>query len=132
MVRFASAALAIVATCLTGCSVGERPDATDVVGANGKFVFTLEQPDPLLEGPVDLGVRVARVEDGQPVEGASVMVRVTMPSMGHTVDPLPTEIAGGGYTVEDVVLDMPGAWVVRVRAEDGSDVDEVELPLDVP
>lgn len=130
MVRYLLVALA--ASCIGACSVAEGADTTDVVGANGKFAFTLERPAPLVEGRVDLGVRISRVEDGRPVEGAVVGVRVTMPSMGHTIDPVPMEIEGGAYAMDDVLLDMPGAWVVRVRVEDGEDVDEAELPLDVP
>lgn len=110
---------------------GIDPDA-DVVGANARFSFTLVEPEALREGRVDFTVSVSDLTDGGPVEGAEMSVRLTMPAMGHTSDPLATEIAPGRYRVPDALLDMPGSWVLRVRVEDDGLVDEAELPIQVP
>lgn len=125
---------ATLALLLAACTApGEGVDIpSTVTGANGRFAFTLEGPESLQEGSVDLTVRVARIDGGQPVDGADVAVRVTMPAMGHTSDPEAVETASGAYAVDGVLLDMPGAWVVRVRVDDAGDIDEAELPLDVP
>lgn len=115
-----------------GCAVETQREPSVVEGAHGNFTFTLVDPIDVGEGRVDFVVQVEDVATGLPVVAGEVSARLTMPAMGHTSDPLADEIAPGRYELQDALIDMPGAWVLRVRVDDGVHVDEAELPLDVP
>ncbi len=124
-------ALALLALPALGCGVDASTDRS-ITGANGRFGFTLVDPVEVGEGRVDFVVEVEDLATGKPVDAAEVSARLTMPAMGHTSDPLADETAPGRYELHDALIDMPGAWVLRVRVDDGGDIDEAELSLDVP
>jgi hypothetical protein len=128
--RLALLTCALLGAACTAADVAE-PDGR-IVGANARFSFALVAPEPLHEGRIDLAVIVEDADDGTPIDGADVTVRLTMPAMGHTSDPLATETSAGRYAVADALVDMPGAWILRVRVNDGGLVDEAELPIQVP
>lgn len=115
-----------------GCVADTPSEPRTIQGAHGNFAFTLVDPVDVGEGRVDFVVEVDDLATGLPVEAGEMSARLTMPSMGHTSDPLADETAPGRYELRDALIDMPGAWVLRVRVHDGDHIDEAELELDVP
>ena len=74
------------------------------------------------EGAVATGQNTLTVTvteaDGTPVTGAVVTVDPQMPMHGHgsTETPVVTELGDGVYEATPVTFQMPGAWVVHVKA----------------
>ena len=107
--------VAAVAAASAGC--GTRSDAVRVRAAGLELAATVEPASPRV-GENRLHVEL-RDAEGNPVEGATLSVRVHMPAMGAmsamggaaTV----VEEGGGAYRAE-FGLDMGGQWVVEVRA----------------
>ena len=132
---FALAALLGLAACAaeSGAESGAGPHdvPAEVEGDAGILVFGLEQPT-FREGDSRFDLVLA-TRAGVPVEGATVRVRAIMPSMGHepTWDARVVEEAPGRYAVTELVLDMPGAWEVRLRAESESGTDDASFVVDV-
>ena len=102
-----------------------------IEGDAGLLVFGIEQPS-FREGESRFDLVLA-TRAGAPVEGASVRVRAIMPSMGHepTWDARVAEVSPGRYSVTELVLDMPGAWEVRLRAESNAGTDDASFVVDV-
>ena len=132
---FAHAALVGLAACVGDSGAergaGEYDVPAEVEGAAGMLVFGIED-SAFREGESRFDLVLA-TRAGAPVEGASVRVRAIMPSMGHepTWDARVVEEAPGRYAVTELLLDMPGAWEVRLRAESEAAVDDASFVVDV-
>ena len=111
------------------------PPSSDggLLGAHGKARFELVDRGDVAEGANDFELEVVSEATGEPIAGGVITGRQLMPSMGHDreLDAV-VDDGGGTYRVSNVVFDMPGSWVVRLRLDKDGLVDEVELPLDVP
>lgn len=124
--RWAAWITAGVAITLGSCTVGDPVERGPVVGANGRLTFELLNASPVQEGHVTLRVHVRRADTSLAVEDADVSLQLLMPSMGHETRPDASEMGSGVYHVPDALVDMPGAWVLRVRVA-GEENDEAEL-----
>lgn len=118
-----------IAFALTSCTVGDPGESGPVVGAHGRLTFELLNASPVEEGYITLRVKVQRVDTSLMVEDADVSLQLLMPSMGHESRPDASEMGSGVYHVPDALVDMPGAWVLRVRVT-GDESDEAELYFD--
>ncbi len=133
---FALVALLGAASCSgDGATESGTSDAgaapAEVRGDAGILVFSFEDA-AFREGESRFDLVLA-TKAGALVEGASVRVRAIMPSMGHepTWDARVVEEAPGRYAVTELVLDMPGAWEVRLRAESEAGTDDASFVVDV-
>jgi hypothetical protein len=128
---FAGAAFLLLSACSVETSAPPgKPDAK--VGAMGAARFELTPDASPHEGPNTFRVRLWDAE-GAPLSGASLSARVVMPTMGHEASAGDVKDAGGGlYELPSVVLDMPGAWAVRLHLEKGSLTDEAEFDVEIP
>lgn len=103
------------------------------LGAHHVARFEIVTPDELGEGSNELQLRVTDGETGAAIDGASITGRQFMPAMGHDRELGYVDEGGSGtYRISDVVFDMPGSWMVRVRLEKGALFDEAELPVEIP
>ncbi|HEY3821439.1 MAG TPA: FixH family protein [Polyangiaceae bacterium] len=94
-------------------------------GASGVFSFVLVSSAPA--PPADeTNVFVLQILDsgGQPVTGATVTVKPTMPLMSHgTSSVTVTPNADGSYTLQPLYFFMAGLWEVAINASSGSQKD---------
>lgn len=70
--------------------------------------------------------------DGQPVEGASILVSGGMPEHGHglpTVPQVTEDLGGGDYRVEGMKFQMPGWWIVTFIISADGQTDSVTFNL---
>lgn len=70
--------------------------------------------------------------DGQPVEGATILVDGGMPQHGHGLptNPQVTEDLGGGdYRLEGMRFQMPGFWEVRFNISANGQDDSITFNL---
>lgn len=99
----------------------DDPDAGafDLVGPF-KLDPVIIKPDPARLGRhvVNLDVKDARES---PVRGALVTIDPEMPSMGHgsSEQAVVSELGRGAYQACPVTLQMPGPWVVTIKAARG-------------
>jgi len=71
---------------------------------------------------------------GEPVKGAAISVKGTMPEHGHGLPTKPAvtrEVRDGVYLVEGMKFSMPGWWVITFDVESGGNMDQVTFNLDV-
>lgn len=71
---------------------------------------------------------------GAALAGATIAVTPYMPAHGHgsSTTPKVTDLGGGAYRVEDVVLTMAGEWHLTFDVKEGARHDELVFALDVP
>ncbi|UCH45673.1 MAG: multicopper oxidase domain-containing protein [Nitrospiraceae bacterium] len=104
-----------------------HPDSMFQVTEKSLFSVEMTMPDNRLKVGVntfDLTIHEQRDRD---VSGAKLTVTPWMPEMGHGVfSPLNvTEVGGGVYRVENVVLVMGGHWEFRINIKWGEMEDDV-------
>jgi len=72
-------------------------------------------------------------ESGEPLEGATVRLSPWMPAHGHgSKDVDAVERAPGVYVAQDVWLNMPGIWDLRVYVEAHSEQGDLIATVEVP
>lgn len=107
---------------LTACAA-QPPAPTRQEQTIDGLTIGLEAPTtPKLNAAQDLVVTLADAQ-GQPVDGASVYLDLTMPAMPMgTNAPIAQPLGQGRYSAANVVMNMTGDWEITVVAE----VDGVE------
>lgn len=72
---------------------------------------------PPTRGIVDMQLTITDAASNLPQTGLALRVLPWMPAMGHgaSVRPMVTESAPGIYTLENLVLFMPGTWQIRTE-----------------
>jgi hypothetical protein len=94
-------------------------------GASGVFTFVLMSSTPAPPAD-DSNVFVLEVLDtsGQPVTGATITVKPTMPTMSHGTSTVTvTSNPDGSYTLDPLYFFMGGLWQVAIHATSGSQSD---------
>lgn len=124
-----------VATALAGCSsesASAESEAT-LQASDGPFAGTLMiTPSPPRVGQHHVVVVLSEEEMGEPLEGATVLLSPWMPAHGHgTPDVEAHEEEPGVYVADDVWLNMPGVWDLRVHVEAEAQGD-LKATVEVP
>jgi hypothetical protein len=127
-----------VAALAGGCGGSDATATAEVMlhAEQGPFEGTLRiDPSPPHVGQHQVVVVLSSDPDGQePLEGATVLLSPWMPAHGHgSLDVEAIEAEPGVYMADDVWLNMPGIWDLRVQvasssAEHGDLVATVEVP----
>lgn len=119
--------------CMAGAGCADEGAGPDGVlrAQRGPFDGELTiDPDPPRVGAHR--VVVALASDGTPLEGAAVTISPWMPAHGHgSIDVEATETGPGTYEADDVWLNMPGIWDLRVAVDaeaHGDLLATVEVP----
>lgn len=131
-------ALPVAIAAIAGCGSDATATAEVMLHAqDGPFEGTLLiDPSPPHVGQHHVVVVLSSDPGGEdPLEGASVRLSPWMPAHGHgTADVEAIEAEPGVYVADDVWLNMPGIWDLRVHvaangaAEQGDLVATVEVP----
>jgi hypothetical protein len=126
------ALIATALAALAGCGGGGAAAAAEVTlqAEQGPFEGTLMiDPSPPHVGQHHVIVVLNSDPDGeQPLEGATVRVSPWMPAHGHgSTDVEAVEEAPGVYVAEDVWLNMPGIWDLRVHVDARDEADQGDL-----
>ena len=146
-------ALYCAASCVPTDSAGDATSfdtsASDVVksdvdqyvagleksGAKGWVTVKLVVSDPI---PQDTGFYTWTVEvhttEGEPLTGAEVIAKPTMPDHEHGTYPPTTtgkDEGGGRYRLEEMNLFMPGVWQIEIRVNSEADDDTVVYRFDL-
>jgi hypothetical protein len=132
-------ALATVVTALAACGGTDANATAEVMlqAEQGPFEGTLMiDPSPPHVGQHQVIVVLSSDPDGQePLEGATVRLSPWMPAHGHgstNVDAVEAE--PGVYVADDVWLNMPGIWDLRVHvaANDAGEQGDLVATVEVP
>ena len=148
----ATALVALLGACGppdTGPAPTQDPEShqRSALSRKGSYVVSwrLETDEIPFNEPFDLEVQVSRPRSGDdpqapspkagaPVEGAQVFVRCDMPAHGHgmNVEPRATELGGGRYRVEGMLLHMRGDWLlgIDVVLDGTAETADFELALE--
>jgi len=123
---------------IAGCDGASTASSEVMLHAeDGPFEGTLMiDPSPPQVGQHHVVVVLSSDPEGQePLEGAKVRLSPWMPAHGHgSTDVEAVEAEPGVYVADDVWLNMPGIWDLRVHvdandaAEQGDLVATVEVP----
>lgn len=126
----ACCALSVLSACASDEASASDPDLT---AKSGPFVGTLTiEPNPPHVGTNHVVITLDAQSDGMPLEGATVMVSPWMPAHGHgSMDVEAVEQAPGVYMSEDVWLNMPGVWDLRVHV-DADEPGDLTATVEVP
>ena len=91
---------------------------TSAISASGMLQVQARSLDgnPPIRGRNTLAFDVSGIDGGASVEGLELTLTPWMPAMGHgtSIRPAVTDIGGGHYRADNVVLFMPGLWELRV------------------
>jgi len=118
----------VVALALCGCSSAgeqERESGGTVLSESGALSITWECVSGApARGRNRFELSIESTEGDEPIEGLTLSMTPFMPAMGHGSSTVPaiTELGGGKYEVDDVVLAMPGRWELRTTIS-GSEPD---------
>ena len=98
----------------------------------GPFEGTLTiEPNPPHVGEHRVVITLDQL-DSAPLEGATVELSPWMPAHGHgSTDVEAVEEAPGVYVAQDVWLNMPGIWDLRVRVE-AEALGELTATFEIP
>lgn len=126
---------------IAGCSGAERsPNQagigdTSLVTQSGALHIDVESApgDAPIRGSNSIYFDVVAVDGGSPVAGLAMHMVPFMPAMGHgsSSEPASSELGGGRYEFDGVLLNMPGVWELRTTI-DGTPPDYVAPSFDVP
>ncbi len=120
--------MVLAALLVLGCGAENEAVFSDSIeqGAWGYFQFELIPRNEIGEGVNDFQLKLRDIHTLEPIGGARLTVSALMPSMGHEAPEGMTqrEMNAGDYFIEHVVLNMPGFWELRCRAESGMAIDE--------
>jgi hypothetical protein len=108
------------------------PGATwDVMSEQGVYEVAAQADAPLVVGTASLRVDVVRVDDGAPIDDATVSIDPTMPAHGHGGDLVEAEPLGEGAYAADLFLPMAGGWDLTVRVAGPEGTDDAVLSVEV-
>jgi hypothetical protein len=123
----------VLAGLLTVGGCGTTPDPRTAMSANGLYEVTY-LPSPLPIPFSELFALDVHAKDakGAVVAGATVTVKVTMPSHGHGMQTSPTvsERAGGDYHVDGMKFHMHGVWKIVVTVDGPAGTDAATFDED--
>jgi len=133
--------IACAAYALIGVSACASDAASEADGQLrpqiGPFDGTLTiEPNPPHVGEhrvvITLDERGSEPHGSEPLEGANVKLSPWMPAHGHgSTDVEAIEEAPGVYVAQDVWLNMPGIWDLRVRVE-ADELGELTATFEIP
>ena len=119
---------------LAACGSDEATASDPVLEAeSGPFDGTLTiEPNPPHVGTHHVVITLDADAEGAPLEGANVMLSPWMPAHGHgSTDVEAIEQAPGVYIADDVWLNMPGVWDLRVHV-DADEQGDLTATVEVP
>jgi hypothetical protein len=101
--------------------------ALSQISAKGLFDVTMSVPGESLKVGKNVVELTVRDKDGKEVTGArlTVLPQVFQHGESTLVRPTVSEKGKGIYTVENVYIDVPGHWVVKVTVSKEDRVDHV-------
>jgi hypothetical protein len=101
----------------SGTSASELNTDTTRTTNNGAFVVSFKSElDPIAIGSMHSWILHVETADGQPVEGATILVDGGMPDHGHGLPTSPQvtqDLGDGDYLVEGLRFQMGGWWEVK-------------------
>jgi hypothetical protein len=110
----------------SGTSANDLNTETTRMTNNGAFIVSFKSElDPITIGSMHSWILHVETADGQPVEGATILVDGGMPDHGHGLPTSPQvtqDMGGGDYLVEGLRFQMGGWWEVKFNIS----VDGVE------
>lgn len=94
---------------------------------------TSEPSSAPVRGSNRIYFEVSANDTGEPADGLVMQMVPFMPAMGHgsSSEPSSSELGGGRYAFDDVLLTMPGVWELRTSIS-GTASDYVAPRFDVP
>ncbi|MBI5824215.1 MAG: FixH family protein [Chloroflexi bacterium] len=100
---------------------------------NGAFKVSFKSElDPITLGSMHSWVLHVETADGQPVEGATILVDGGMPEHGHGLPTAPQvtqDLGNGDYLVEGLKFQMGGWWEVKFNITADGTEDNVTFNL---
>jgi hypothetical protein len=100
-----------------GTSASDLNTDTTRTTNNGAFVVSFKSElDPITLGSMHSWILHVETADGQPVEGATILVDGGMPDHGHGLPTSPQvtqDMGSGDYLVEGLRFQMGGWWEVK-------------------
>ncbi len=114
------------AFCASDPRVADFSLGLQAVCPDGKLQISIDSaaPDPVIQGVNDWVISV-RDGAGQPVDGATIDVKPTMPDHGHG-SPTRTTVTprgGGQYALDGINLSMRGVWLITLDVTAGPVTD---------
>lgn len=107
--------------------------STEKLTENGAFKVSFKSElDPIVIGPIHSWTIHVETADGQPVEGAAILVNGGMPEHGHGLPTAPQvtkDLGNGDYLVEGLKFQMGGWWEVKFNISADGTTDDVTFNL---
>ena len=107
--------------------------ATEKLTNDGTFKVSFKSDiDPITLGTLHSWVLHVETADGQPVEGASILVDGGMPEHGHGLPTAPQvteDLGNGDYLVEGLKFQMGGWWEVKFNITADGTTDNVTFNI---
>ncbi|HRJ58912.1 MAG TPA: FixH family protein [Anaerolineales bacterium] len=101
----------------SGTSANDLNTETTRMTNNGAFIVSFKSElDPITIGSMHSWVLHVETADGEPVEGATILVDGGMPDHGHGLPTSPQvtqDMGNGDYLVEGLRFQMGGWWEVK-------------------
>jgi hypothetical protein len=98
-------------------SAADLDTSTERMTNNGTFIVSFEsEMDPIRIGAMHSWILHVETADGQPLEGAAILVDGGMPDHGHGLPTSPQvtqDMGNGDYLVEGLRFQMGGWWEVK-------------------
>jgi hypothetical protein len=117
----------------SGTSASELNTDTTRTTNNGAFVVSFKSElDPIAIGSMHSWILHVETADGQPVEGATILVDGGMPDHGHGLPTSPQvtqDLGDGDYLVEGLRFQMGGWWEVKFNISANGVEDNVTFNI---
>jgi hypothetical protein len=117
----------------SGTSASDLNTDTTRTTNNGAFVVSFKSElDPIAIGSMHSWVLHVETADGQPVEGATILVDGGMPDHGHGLPTSPQvtqDMGSGDYFVEGLRFQMGGWWEVKFNISANGVEDNVTFNI---
>lgn len=114
-------------------SANELDTSTEKLTENGAFKVSFKSElDPIAIGSMHSWVLHVETADGQPVEGASILIGGGMPEHGHGLPTAPQvtqDLGDGDYLIEGMKFQMGGWWEVKFNISAGGTTDNVTFNI---
>jgi hypothetical protein len=112
---------------------GDLDTSTSLLSDGGLFrVSYSSDSSPLPLNQIHSWTIHIETADGQPVEGAQILIDGGMPQHGHGLPTSPQvteDLGNGDYRVEGMKFQMPGSWEVKFNISANGQSDSVTFNL---
>lgn len=114
-------------------NTSELDVSTEKLTENGSYKVSFKSElDPIAIGSMHSWILHIETADGQPVEGASILVDGGMPEHGHGLPTAPQvtqDLGNGDYLVEGMKFQMGGWWEVKFNISADGMEDNITFNL---